>query len=126
LKSNFKFGECLSLLLAILDISANRLSKTINVDSSLVNRWVNERRIPAYDSIYIEKISEYFAKNIHNSFQIQRLNELYLKICGNKETAESPKEKIAKMLFEAQGFLLSVKETNQRRSKKITSAAAEG
>ena len=104
-----KFGECLTSLLSILDISANRLSKAINVDSSLVNRWVNGKRIPGYDSIYIESITEYFAKNFLNSLQIQRLNELFLSACDNRELAGMPKEMIAKLLLEAQGYSMECK-----------------
>jgi predicted transcriptional regulator len=38
LKTNMKFVNVLNALLSTLNISANRLSKAINVDSSLVNR----------------------------------------------------------------------------------------
>lgn len=104
-----KFGECLTSLLSILDISANRLSKAINVDSSLVNRWANGKRIPGYDSIYIESIAEHLAKSFLNSLQIRHLNELFLRVCGNQELAGQPKEMITKLLLEAQGYSLECK-----------------
>ncbi|MEL7565622.1 MAG: hypothetical protein AAGU27_12140, partial [Dehalobacterium sp.] len=109
-----KFSECLNSLLSIFDISANRLSKAINVDSSLVNRWVNGKRIPGYGSVYIESITEYFTKNILNSFQMQLLNELFLSICENHEFVGNQKEKISKILLEAQGYSIECKKKEQK------------
>ncbi len=107
--TNIKFGECLRSLLSILDISIVKLSKVINVDNSLVNRWVNEKRIPAYNTDYIEKISEYTSSCILNSFQIQYLDELFLKVCGDSKTEISPKEKIKRILLQSQGYSLECK-----------------
>lgn len=116
-----KFSECLISLLSILDISANRLSKAINVDSSLVNRWVNGKRVPGYSSLHIQSIAEYFAKNILNSLQVQRLNELFLRVCGNHEFTGDQKEKITKILLEAQGFSIECKRKEQKQSKQSNS-----
>ena len=92
--ANMKFGECLKQLLSILGISMNQLSKAINVDSSLVNRWVNDKRIPLYNTSYIEHISEYLSKNVTNTFQIQHLNKLFMDICKNGSSEDSIKDKI--------------------------------
>jgi hypothetical protein len=102
--ANMKFGECLRFLLSVIDISIVRLSKAINVDSSLVNRWVNEKRTPAYNTNYIEKISEYLSGCVLNTFQEQYINELFLKVCGEDETELVVKEKIKKILLQAQGY----------------------
>ena len=67
-----------------LDISMNQLSKAINVDSSLVSRWVSGKRIPAYNTIYIDSITEYFSRNIKNSFQEQNLNKVLLSLIKMK------------------------------------------
>jgi hypothetical protein len=112
-----KFSECLTSLLSILDISANRLSKAINVDSSLVNRWANGKRIPGYRSSYIQSIAEYFAKNILNSFQVQRLNELFLRVCGNHEFVGDQKAKIFKLLLESQGYSIECKKQKRSNNK---------
>lgn len=108
--SYIKFSECLTSLLSILDISANRLSKAINVDSSLVNRWVNGKRIPGYDSIHIQTIADYFAKNILNSIQAQRLNELFARVCGSHGSASNQKEKYSSCYWRHKGILLNAKE----------------
>lgn len=114
-----KFCECLTSLLSILDISANRLSKAINVDSSLVNRWTNGKRIPGYNSIHIQSIAEYFAKNILNSFHVQHLNELFLSVCGNHEFVGDQKEKISKILLESQGYSLECKRKDHINKKNL-------
>ncbi len=109
-----KFGECLRLLLSILDISMNRLSKAINVDNSLVNRWIHGKRIPMYDTPYIEDIAEYLSKNVFNSFQIQRLNELSLGIYEISDTRNMIKEKMMRALLEAQGYSMECKKKEQK------------
>jgi len=115
--TNVKFGECLKLLLSALDISINRLSKAINVDSSLVNRWVNEKRIPSYNSTYIECISEYLSKNIQNSFQIQYFNDLLFNVNEDNESVVDFEEKIKKALKESQGYSFECKKAELRESK---------
>lgn len=116
--TNMKFGECLKRLLSILDISINRLSKAINVDNSLVNRWVNEKRIPPYKNVtYIERISEYLFKNILNSYQERHINELFLSICGDNGMEMNIKDKIKKMLLESQGYSIECKNREKRLSK---------
>jgi len=103
------FGECLSSLLSILEISGNKLSKAINVDASLVSRWINNKRVPAYDTVYINSIAKYLSNNIKNSFQKQQIDELFLNICGVSCPAESIKIKIEKILLESQGYSLKFK-----------------
>lgn len=115
--TNVKFGEFLKLLLSALDISINRLSKAINVDSSLVNRWINGKRIPPYNTLYIESISEYLSKNVQNTFQMQHLNELLLNVNEDNESAVDLKEKIKKALKEAQGYSYECK---KEETKAIT------
>lgn len=98
------FGECLGSLLSILDISMNRLSKAINVDNSLVNRWVHGKRVPAYNTAYIENISEYLSKSFHNNIQIKSLDDLLYKVCDNNPSAVSIKDKVKIILSECQGY----------------------
>lgn len=115
--TNMTFGECLKHMLSALDISINRLSKAINVDSSLVNRWIHGTRIPAYHTPYIESITEYLSKNIQNSFQIQHLHELYLNICEDRELTDCDKEKIRIALLETQGYSIESKKNERKRNK---------
>ncbi len=98
------FGECLKLLLSTLDISNSRLSKAINVDSSLVSRWIHGKRVPPYNSSYIESISDYLSSNIHNTLQEQQINEIFQNACLEEEITDGNKEKIKKILLEAQGY----------------------
>jgi len=115
--TNMKFGECLRYILSILDISIVKLSRVINVDNSLVNRWVNEKRIPAYNTDYIEKISEYLSSCILNSFQIQYLDALFLKICGDNKIEISQKEKINKILLQSQGYSIECRKKMIKENK---------
>ncbi|MGJ0847226.1 helix-turn-helix domain-containing protein [Tissierella praeacuta] len=115
--TNVKFGECLSFLLSTLDISMSQLAKAINVDSSLVNRWANGKRIPAYNTVYIESITEYLSKNIKNSFQEQHINELFMKVCKNDEFNGNIIEKTRKVLLESQGYSIECKKKEQKQKK---------
>lgn len=115
--TNMKFGECLRCLLSILDISIVKLSKAINVDNSLVNRWANEKRTPSYNTNYIENISEYLTNCILNSFQEQHLNELFLKVCGDNKIEMTMKEKIKKILLQSQGYSIECKKKALKEGK---------
>jgi hypothetical protein len=115
--TNMKFGECLRCLLSIFDISNVKLSRVINVDDSLVNRWVNEKRTPSYNTDYIEKISEYISGCILNSFQEQHLDELFFKVCGDSIIQITPEEKIKKILFQSQGYSIECRKRAIKESK---------
>lgn len=113
------FGDCLGCLLSNLMTSINRLSKAINVDSSLVNRWIHGKRIPPYNTSYIEDISEYLSKNIHNTFQRKSIEELYLNVCGEGELEINIKEKIKEVLLESQGFSIECREKEKWEHKEF-------
>lgn len=104
MKVSMDFAQCLKSLLSILGMSINRLAKGINVDNSLVNRWVNGKRIPSYRSNYIEPIATYLAKNVKNTSQRKNIDDLYRRIFGNPGSTQDLEEKIKIMLFETQGF----------------------
>jgi len=107
--TKIKFGECLHLLLSALDISNNRLSKAINVDSSLISRWMHEKRIPLYHSNYIENIASFLSQNVLNSFQEQHLNEAINIISVNIDKTLDTKDRIMKALLQSQGCSLESK-----------------
>ncbi|MBU3155365.1 hypothetical protein LL037_24200 [Clostridium estertheticum] len=112
-----KFGECLQLLLSSLDMSNNRLSKGINVDSSLISRWLHEQRIPSYHGNYIESITNFLSENILNSIQEERLNDVLNIVCGHAYVKIPIKGKLMKALLESQGRSLEGKRI--RTNKKI-------
>lgn len=101
------FGDCLGLFLKTLDISSSRLAKGINVDASLVNRWLHGKRIPSYHTDYVESISEYLSHCIFNSYQEQNIDETIKNICGANDPWPSSvgfKHKIKTVLHESQGY----------------------
>jgi len=118
--NNVTFGECLKRLLSALDVSMNRLSKAINVDNSLVNRWIHGERIPPYGTSYIDNIADYLSKNVHNTFQINRLNEALQNECKYINDADNIEEKIKKVLYESQGYSI---ENKSKEKKKIKNKA---
>lgn len=116
--SKFKFGESLHLLLSALSISNNRLSKGINVDSSLISRWLHEQRIPSYHSKHIENIALFLSQSILNLFQEQRLNEAINLIYENPDEILGTKDRVMKALLKSQGYSLEGKkiETTKKLS----------
>lgn len=117
MKENIKFSESLSFLLSTLDISISRLAKAINVDSSLVNRWVNGRRIPSYKTNYVYNISDYLAGKVQNSFQTKYIDEFYCRICNDRKIEDDMKEKIKKILAESQGYSIELRKIELMKNK---------
>ncbi len=109
------FGDCLSLFLKTLNISSSRLAKGINVDASLINRWLHGKRIPSYHTDYIESISEYLSHCIINTYQKHNLDEAIKNICGTNDLWFSDtdfKYKIKTILHESQGY--SIEESKNK------------
>lgn len=119
MNTSIDFAHCLKYLLSALGVSINRLSKALNVDGSLVNRWVNGKRIPSYDSNYIEAITQFLSANIKNSLQIQLINELFERVFGVDAETDCIEIKIKKVLFEAQGISLSNHKLHTKEAKKL-------
>jgi hypothetical protein len=112
------FGECLKFLLSTLNIRMSQLSKSINVDSSLINHWVHGKRIPPYGSSYIENIAEFLSKNIYNSYQTKLLDDFFADLYGNCVMPTYYKGKIAEVLLEAQGYSKECREQEYKLSKR--------
>ncbi|WMJ77749.1 MULTISPECIES: helix-turn-helix domain-containing protein [unclassified Sedimentibacter] len=121
--SNMTFGECLKFMLSALDISMNRLAKYINVDNSLVNRWVHGERIPPYGSSYIDNIALYMSKNVYNAYQNKNLNEIIAKH-GYSNNSCDTEEKIKRILLEAQGYSFECRKRHLDKTK--NSAKVQG
>lgn len=120
MEAKMNFGNSLESILNILDISMVRLARAINVDSSLVNRWVNNKRIPSYRTDYIEKISEYLSGCVYNSYQSSKIDDVYKIVFGRTIQDMNTKDKINNILLETQGFSYESKRLNNKTEVKIT------
>jgi len=112
-----EFGQSLYYLLKTLGISNNRLAKAINVDGSLVNRWVNGKRIPSYNSMYIEDIAVFLAQNVKNSLQIKCIDKIFGEVSGTCEASVSIEDKIRIILYESQGYSLELQKKKKAENK---------
>ncbi len=73
----------------------NKLAKAIYVDNSLVNRWVNEKRIPPLSSPYLEKIADFLSTCIVSTYQNRLLEEMFSQLeINDKLRPMNNKEKI--------------------------------
>lgn len=121
--SNIEFGQCLKYLLDIVDISGSRLARIITVDPSLINKWINGSRVPPYNTLYIDSISDYISKNIINSYQNKRINE-FLEMFDLKSKIDEKADmtfKIKLALQEAQGYSLEKRRVKKRKKEKFGS-----
>lgn len=69
MENNWNFSICISQMLSILNISSNKLAKSINVDPSLISRWKTGKRKICDESIYLQLIADYFSDKIYNDYQ---------------------------------------------------------
>ncbi len=104
------FGKCLKLLLATLNVPMSHLAKAINVDNSLVSRWVHEKRLPSYVASYIDNIAEYLSRKILNTYQIKLLDELYFDLIEHDNIREITNiEKIRALLYHSLNYSIECK-----------------
>lgn len=104
------FGKCLKLLLATLNVPMSHLAKAINVDNSLVSRWVHEKRIPSYAASYLDNIAEYLSRKILNTYQIKLLDELYYDLIEHDNVREiTNSEKIRALLYNSLNYSIECK-----------------
>lgn len=101
------FGKCLKFFLSTLDLSMKQLAKNINIDSSLVSRWVTGNRIPSYS--YLDSIAEYLSKLSISPIQLKLINELAdgfdENICS---TTNTNKERIYCILYHSLNHSLAL------------------
>lgn len=69
MQNNWNFSICISELLNILDVSSNKLAKSINVDPSLISRWKTGKRKISCTSTYLKPIADYLSAKINNDYQ---------------------------------------------------------
>jgi len=113
------FGECLSAILNALDLKCSKLAKEINVDPSLIYKWLRGERVPSYDTPYIELISNNIANKITNRFQLEAITVL-LGI-NSVDISEidniNLQNIIKKWLHEAQGYSIKLQKRHKARGK---------
>jgi len=112
------FSECLTAILDALDLKCSKLAKEINVDPSLIYKWLRGERVPPYDTPYIDLISNYIAGKISNNFQMKAITDLLDK--HGIELSESNMDlqnKIKIWLLEAQGYSIKLKKKEKTRIK---------
>lgn len=103
-----EFGKCLKILLDAADISGSKLAKAINVDPSLISRWVNCKKVPSNRSPYIKMISDYISKSIVNSYQLNRINDILNSLAAESVKCDGDLAcSIKSLLLEAQGYSLN-------------------
>lgn len=76
MRENVTFGECLSGILIALNLKSSRLAREINIDASLIYKWLRGERIPSSDSPYIELIMNYLFRKALNPQQKMNLTEV--------------------------------------------------
>jgi hypothetical protein len=107
---NETFGECLQMLMRIFNLKGSVLAKRINVDSSLIYKWIREERIPSYSSSYIDLIADCLVKGIINSFQQESIAKV-LRERGFQISDQEPisiLNAVRKCLLEAQGYSIEI------------------
>lgn len=114
------FGECLKYLINTLDISMSRLAKSLTVDTSLVNRWIHDKRIPPLNSNYIENITDILSKNILTNYQYSRIND-FLDNYYDYSTTENIQNKINNALYESQGYSFEKRKKDKIMEQKLES-----
>lgn len=99
---------CLKQLLNILSINENKLAKAINVDPSLVSRWVNGKRPISTKSDYIKVISDYLSKNVYDKVQISKIQSMcqHLEVETNRDYNDV-KENIHNLLEASQRRIIA-------------------
>lgn len=116
------FGECLNELLKIFNLKGSTLAKGINVDSSLIYKWLSNKRVPSYNSSHINAISNFLVNNITNSFQKQSTLDKFkswsLEASKEEELGVSISDLIEKILSEAQGYSIEFLFRKNRDPKK--------
>lgn len=107
---NKDFSECLNELMRAADLKNSKLAKAINVDASLIYKWLNNKSIPPYNSQHIDLIVNQVIKNTNNSYQSKNITDFIRKNLAGHEINENNKlELLRKLLIESQGYSIEKK-----------------
>ena len=127
MRVNKTFGECLKELMGVFNLKGSILAKGINVDSSLVYKWLRNERVPSYNSAYIDLIANFFVKNIINSFQKENVTKA-LRECGfqiSDGDLISISNAIHTCLLETQGYSIEIYNKKSIDEKRETPSKVE-
>ena len=130
MKKYLTFSECLAAILNVLDLKCSKLAKEINVDPSLIYKWLRDERVPPYDTPYIDLISNYIASKIMNNFQMEAIADLLDKhgIEISETSNMDLQNKIRMWLLEAQGYSImqqkKAKAQKKNNSDNVSSIAS--
>ena len=119
MRENVTFGECLAEILNALDLKSSRLAREINIDASLIYKWLRCERIPSSDSPYIELIMNYLSKKALNPHQKMNLtevltrHEIFLSGTSDKEMLD----KLKSLLLDAQNNSINQRHQSKSASK---------
>jgi transcriptional regulator with XRE-family HTH domain len=112
---NLSFGECLSTLLEAFNIKGAKLAKGINIDPSLVYKWLRDERVPSKDSPYIQLITSYLAEHLTSSV----FEQIALNLAERPENVHGDEViiKIKDILSNAQSYSVNSKYDENRKHK---------
>lgn len=121
MNSKIDFGECLNELMLAADLKNSKLAKAINVDASLIYKWINNKSIPPYNSQHIDLIVNQIKKNTINSYQSKNIIAFIKKhLAGCSEINETNMiNLLKKLLIESQGYSIEKKKNSKKNSNKI-------
>lgn len=123
MRENVTFGECLSEILTALDLKSSKLAREINIDASLIYKWLRCERIPSSDSPYIELIMSYLSRKALGPHQKMNLTEVLTRheifLSGTSDTEML--DKLKSLLLNAQNN--SIKQRHQMKNGCKPSAA---
>lgn len=115
------FGECLDAILNALDLRCSKLAKEINVDPSLVYKWVRGERVPSYDTPYIQLISNYIASRVKNNFHTEAITDLLSKYGIEMKSDTDLLNTIRTWLQNAQGYSIKLmKKAKNRKNNNLS------
>lgn len=123
MKENITYGECLSEILLALNIKASWLAREINIDSSLVYKWIRNERVPSYESPYINLILKSIVKRLSNSSSkkaiIEVLNSYGVEVL---ETNDTHILKLLRFILESSQYHSIMLQKKTKEQKKLYSA----
>ncbi|MDP3386277.1 MAG: hypothetical protein Q8S24_03495 [Eubacteriales bacterium] len=91
-----KFSEKLDLLMNMTKTSNSLLSLNTTLDASYISRMRNGKRKPVKKGDYIEKMAEYFSKNLNEKYQLLSLQDAM----GATENLPKNKDKLGLLISE--------------------------
>lgn len=110
MKENITYSECLSGILSAMNMKSSKLSREINIDSSLIYKWLRNERVPSNESPYIDLILESIMKRLDNLAQRKAVIELLTKyeIPLSNPSEENLKYSLKLFLQSSQNYSLKV------------------